>query len=250
MPDCESITPLITPYVDGELAGALRASVDLHLQGCPACRSLVVTERAVRTLLKTQQSELCADRAPLTLHGRCAALRPGTRTGGEATRFGTMPRLAAAAVLLAVVGGALFAATSRSPRLMAAELAADHVKCVALNAVLRTHRSMADVHRSLASSVGDAPELPGVPGRDDFELVGERPCLYGEGRVAHVMYRHQGRDVSLFILPRKQVEAARLTVLGHTADMWSVGDRTFVLVTRGDAQDIERTASILHAALR
>jgi hypothetical protein len=64
------------------------------------------------------------------------------------------------------------------------------------------------------------------------------------------MYRHEGRAVSLFILPRKHVAAERLQVLGHAADMWSVGDRTFVLVTRGDTHEVERTASIVHAALR
>ena len=33
-----------------------------------------------------------------------------------------------------------------------------------------------------------------------------RPCLYGEGRVAHIMYRHNGRPVSLFMLPRIERE--------------------------------------------
>ena len=132
---------------------------------------------------------------------------------------------------------------------MAAELAADHVKCLALNAVLRTHQSMNEVHRALAASVGDAPMAPGESGPGDLEIIGERPCLYGEGQIAHVMYRHEGRPVSLFILPRKHVEAERLRVLGHEADMWSVGDRTFVMVTRGDAREVERTASIVHAAL-
>ena len=29
--------------------------------------------------------------------------------------------------------------------------------------------------------------------RAGLELVGARPCLYGEGKVAHIMYRHNGR---------------------------------------------------------
>ncbi len=37
--------------------------------------------------------------------------------------------------------------------------------------------------------------------RAGLELVGARPCLYGEGRVAHIMYRHHGVPVSLFMLP-------------------------------------------------
>src|SRR5258707_7179604 len=34
-----------------------------------------------------------------------------------------------------------------------------------------------------------------------LELIGERTCLYGEGRIAHVMYRHDGHPVSVFMLP-------------------------------------------------
>lgn len=251
MPDCASIDPLVTQYVDEGLPVDLKVMVETHIGRCQTCRARVAAERSVHDLLGARRGQLCGDAAPKDLQRRCGALaafRP--REDGGIERFGLVPRLIAASVALAAAGAAVFAATSHSPRLMAAELAADHVKCLALNAVLRAHHSMVDVHRALASSVGDMAELPGEPGRDALEIIGERPCLYGEGQVAHVMYRHEGHPVSLFILPRKRVEAERLSILGHAADMWSVGDRTFVLVMRGDVQEVERTASIVHAALR
>ena len=36
MPDCTSIDPLVTPYVDGELSAAERTCVDEHLRRCSA----------------------------------------------------------------------------------------------------------------------------------------------------------------------------------------------------------------------
>ena len=40
--------------------------------------------------------------------------------------------------------------------------------------------------------------LPEHPEQADLELVGARLCLYPEGVVAHVMYRHRGHPVSLW----------------------------------------------------
>ena len=74
--------------------------------------------------------------------------------------------------------------------------------------------------------------LPDDPARAGLELVGSRPCLYGEGEIAHIMYRHEGRPVSLFMLPRTARTEELVEVLGHEAAIWCVGDRTFVLVAR------------------
>ena len=91
------------------------------------------------------------------------------------------------------------------------------------------------------------PERPDEAG---LELVGARPCLYGEGRVAHVMYRHQGRPVSVFMLPERQRAEDLIEVLGHDAAIWSAGDRTFVVVAREAPADVRRIVSFVHASIR
>jgi anti-sigma factor RsiW len=58
MPNCESITSLVTPYVDGQLADTEARLVDDHLRACPPCHSLVVAERAVRDLIHARQQAL------------------------------------------------------------------------------------------------------------------------------------------------------------------------------------------------
>jgi len=80
--------------------------------------------------------------------------------------------------------------------------------------------------------------------------VGARPCLYGEGRVAHIMYTHEGRPVSLFMLPNTARSRELVKVLGHEAAIWCVGNRTFVVVAREPRPEVERIASFVRASLR
>jgi hypothetical protein len=74
--------------------------------------------------------------------------------------------------------------------------------------------------------------------------------MYGEGKVAHIMYRHQGRPVSLFMLPKSARTQELVEVLGHEAAIWCAGNRTFVLIAREPRQDVERLASFVQASLR
>ena len=111
---------------------------------------------------------------------------------------------ALAASLVTIVGGAfLYQATAMSPKLMAAQLVADHERC--FSGVGGDTRALASVvEQSLASTFDWRVHLPDGAAARDLELVGERTCLYGDGRVAHIMYRHQGQPMSLFMLPHSE----------------------------------------------
>ena len=63
------------------------------------------------------------------------------------------------------------------------------------------------------------------------------------------MYRHQGRPVSLFMLPDTERAEGLVKVLGHEAAIWCVNDRTFVLVSREPKQDVERLAAFVRSSL-
>ena len=92
--------------------------------------------------------------------------------------------------------------------------------------------------------------LPANAASAGLELVGSRQCIYGEGKIAHIMYRHAGHPVSLFMLPRAERAEELVEVLGHEAKIWCVGNRTFVLVAGEPRADVERIASFVQAALR
>jgi anti-sigma factor RsiW len=281
MPNCQAIDQLVTPFIDGQLPDEDRRRVEAHLRLCPPCHSRVAAERAVHALVQARRPVLDGPCAPRALHAACAEIArrmsgadqqstidnpqstipspQSLRTPQSALRNAAPPKpwssrmapYALAASLALGVGGAfVYQATDRSARVMAAELTADHMKCLALNGALGTHESAAAVESSMLSSFDWHMHLPSDPSRAGLELVGARPCLYGEGKIAHIMYRHDGHPVSLFMLPRTARPEQLVEVLGHEAAIWCAGNRTFVLIAREPRKNVERLASFVQASMR
>ena len=257
---CDRIEPLVTPFVDGDLPNADRRAVEEHLRVCPPCHSRVTAEREVHELIRERVPALKQACAPDALHARCWQIArgapPAAGAGSLAMRSPAplstrLAPYALAASLVLIVGGAfVYQATDKSARVMAAELTADHVKCFAMNGVFGRREGVAAVESSMAASFGWPAHLPDDPARAGLQLVGSRQCLYGEGEIAHIMYRHDGHPVSLFMLPKAARTEELVEVLGHEAKIWCVGNRTFVLVAREPRRDVERLASFVQASLR
>jgi anti-sigma factor RsiW len=259
MSSCASIDPLVTAYVDGEIAAEERALVDAHVQVCASCRSRIDAERAVSTLLRTRRPELCGAVAPDGLRARCrppagaAAVvpfpAPAPAAPSRAWR-GRLPRLAVAASLLLGLGGAaLYRVTVGATQAIAAELTADHLKCFTLNGILPNHDTEEEAERFLRNSFNWSTDLPDHSDDTDLQLVGTRWCLYEHGRVAHVMYRHKGVPVSIFMLPGTTQERTLTRALGHDAVVWSEGTRTFVLIARAPRVEVQQVAAFVQRAL-
>ena len=263
--DCTAVDPLITPYIDGDIGASERRLVDEHVRACPPCHSRVAAERAIRELMLTKRTELATGSASPALRDRCAALK-GQRPGSaDSTAGGAGPRnvwrarpvhlvpLALAAALVAAVGGvSLYQLTDRSSSLLAAELTVDHVKCFGMNSLVG-NGDPANAEGSIASAFGWHMPLADAAARAGLELVGARVCLYGRGTAAHLMYRHHGRPVSVFMIPRMTRADEVVDVMGHEAAIWSAGGRTFVLITREPAapgDDVSRVTAFVHAAMR
>lgn len=253
--NCKAIDPFVTPYVDGEIAEADRCTVEAHLLRCPPCYSRVAAERVVHELMRERADALAPPPASEALRAKCGEIARVTSrptgdgrpvTGGRAR---LVPFALAASLVVGVGGTFVYQATARSTRVMAAELAADHMRCFAMNAVLGTHQDAPAVESTMASSFGWRTHVPEDHAGGDLELVGARPCLYGQGKVAHIMYTHQGRPVSLFMLPDTSRARELVDVLGHEAAIWCVGSRTFVLVAKEPKPEVERLASLVQAGL-
>jgi anti-sigma factor RsiW len=259
MSDCKNLDPLVTPYVDGELPSDDRQRLERHLIHCPPCHSRVAAEQAVRDALRSKREEIAArcGCAPASLRTTCEALRGNTphapRASGALRTLGTLSGLAPfalAASLVILVGGAfVYQLTDSSATVLAAELTADHLKCFALNAMLGTHEAPTAVESAMLGGFGWQVHLPENPAQVGLELIGSRPCLYGEGKIAHLMYRHQGRPVSVFMLPKSARAEQFVEVLGHEAKIWCVGNRTLVMIAREPRREVEQLASFVQASI-
>jgi anti-sigma factor RsiW len=251
---CKTFDPLITPYIDGEIADADRRAVEEHLRACPPCDSRVAAERVVHELVRARTGALRSTRAPESLRSACSRIAADARAVPASVAPTWRRRLTPyglAASLVVVVGGAfVYQATDRSDRVMAAELAADHLRCFAMNSVFGTHHAAPAVESSIAASFGWHTHFPEDRAGGQLELVDGRPCLYGKGKVAHIMYRHQGHPVSLFMLPDTVRARDLVEVFGHEAAIWCSGNRTFVLVARESKPEVQRLASFVQAGLR
>lgn len=261
MPSCATIDPLVTPFVDGELTVEERALVERHLRECAPCRSRIAAERSVCELLHRRRPDLRATHAPVDLRGRCRPVQsgrgavplapPATRPEWRTRVTGRASGLAVAALFLLAIGTAVaYRATVGATQAIAAELTADHVKCFMLNTVLQTHDSLAEVEAELQSGFDWTARLPEHPESAGMELVGSRPCLYEHGKIAHIMYRHHGVPVSVFMLPGTSQRGQLLQAFGHDAVVWSDAGRTFVLIAKAPRPEVEQVASFVQASLR
>ena len=243
MPSCRDVEPLVTPYVDGEASPDERAVVDAHLAGCPPCRQRTAAETSARD---TVRSRLCRPCAPQHLRERCRAAAHGmpsrTRTTGR-----TIASILLAAVLILVVGGVLmYSLAGLSPAVLAAQLTLDHVTCFAVHDAGGTVDARAS-EEQYARQHGVTIRLPRSSA--GLQLVGVRQCYCGEGAAAHVMYRLNGIPVSLYMIPESSRERASTDVFGHDSVMWSKQGKTYVLVSRGPRETLEKLATHLDAGL-
>jgi len=276
MSDCAAIDPLVTPYVDDQLPEDARAQIERHMRACPPCRARVTAERAVHDLIRARRGALSAPCAPAALHSRCLQhaeraanavdqpARPSVIAFPDVASRAAQAQppvpvswrrrlapLALAATLVLVVGAAfLYQLTVSSTHVMAAELAIDHMKCFALNGALHTHDEASAVESSLLTGFGWKVRLPAGARQEGLELVGSRPCLYGEGKIAHIMYRRSGEPISVYMLPDTARTQEVVQVLGHRAAIWCDGKRTFVVLARQPQQEVERIASWVQASMK
>ena len=246
MSDCKQISELITSYVDGELAEVSRAGVERHCAACPPCRSRLVSERGARAALR-RCADSMATPLPPGLQSRCEALVGGAsrRTGWRRLRpYGIGLAVAAAALVL------IFVATSSSNAVLAAQLAADHVKCFSVFPPRdRQGIETAQAEGELAAN-GWTMKVPASSSANSIRLLGVRACLTGAGAIPHVLYEANGQPLSLFKLEGAR-GAESMRVMGRQCRIWHRGDSTFVLVAEGNAgPELARVADYVQQEAR
>ncbi len=250
---CCELEPALAPYVDGEAAPQDRAAVEAHLERCPPCRDRVAGERSVRDALHARRDELrggASDllRARCVAHARQAAGRAAPSVGARLRRV--VPLSLAATLLLAVGGVFLFGVNHEA---IAAQLALDHLKCFdVLGDNGPTDAKAAEA--SWQARRGWPIAVPPSSSEHDLQLVGVRRCFSTDGAAAHCMYRWRRQDLSVYIVPHRldgvgTVEQA-VENFGRGTIMWTSGDRTYLIVTKGRPEGLDAVAGYIRRTVR
>jgi anti-sigma factor RsiW len=248
---CSELDALVTACVDGVAAPEDRRKVDAHLEKCAPCRQRADAEGAVRILVRARARTLRAD-APPGLSERCRALSTSglAATDARTSWRPAIARLPLAAGVLFAIAAAIYALTASSTTTLAAQLTLDHVKCFTLTGNPNAPVQADGVEGQLRERYGWTVDVPGDSEANHLRLIGGRRCLYGEGTIAHVLYRHNGAPLSLFVLPDKVSTAEIVEVMGHAAIIWSQNGRTFVLLGSEPRPEMEKIARYVRAMVK
>lgn len=253
MPSCQDLESLVTAWLDGALTSEQRETVESHLEACPPCRQRAEAEGSARELIRTRAQQVLRSGAPAHLKARCRAL------GSAHARAATLgPKLSArpvgfsmaAALVLALAGVLIYGLTASSTTTLAAQLALDHVKCFVLTGDPRAPVEPEVVKAQLREHYGWAIDIPGDSEANQLRLLGGRRCLYGEGTIAHILYRHRGAPLSLFMLPDTIRASEIVDVMGYNAIIWARNNRTFVLLGSEPRDELEGIANYIRQMVK
>jgi anti-sigma factor RsiW len=244
---CEQAKALLAPWVDGEIGAADRAGMETHLGACRPCASRASGERTAREVLQRTRPALLGDKAPDALRARVRAEAHASRRPPAVRAWGRLPLAIAATLVLAFSGLTIHLATGRSTTLLAAQLAADHVKCHITEADRRGVNAT-DVQHRLAEQYGFHARVPESSPDERLRLIGARRCLTSKGTNAHILYRLDDRPVSLYVVPNEARTDATVEVLGRHAVLWARDNDTYVLVADKGTADLGRLARYMRHA--
>ncbi len=228
--DCRQMESLLPPFVDGETSPRDAALVEAHLERCTPCRQLMREQRDVRALLTSRRASL-RGAAPFGLESRVRALAGGERASARAGWTRRFSPLAAAAVVVLAIAGGLYWGTGQSSALLAAQLTLDHIKCFLIDGDEHAQSMTAAAGQvQLHEAHGLDVSLPVPREAEGAHLVAVRNCLYGEGFVAHVLYRVHGEPVSMFVLPGRSAAHADVVAFGRHTEVVTRHGVTYVVV--------------------
>ncbi len=201
--DCRQTQDLIDSYLDGELDLVSHLEIERHIAGCPVCREMLESRRALSGAIRAQAPY---HTAPAAVAARVRAALGQTGTGARA-KF-KLPThwlsLAASVAFAAFFGsGITYWLTQPSPdELLAREAIAGHVRSL-MTAGRATDVSSSDRHTVKPWFNGKLDFSPPVLDltTQGFPLVGGRLDYLANRPVAALVYRHRQHVINLFVWP-------------------------------------------------
>jgi anti-sigma factor RsiW len=243
--DCKVVERLLPGFLDGELDLIHHQRVEHHLAECPACGQ---SYQQLRSLQSSFAALPLYYNAPSSLRDKVEAI---INTSAHEKRR-VRPRLlgnnfiniAAAVLLLALVGSALFIHRSEKPAVdPTAEVLANHLRSLQVDHL--TDLASSDPEAVKAWFIGKVNFSPEVVDLSDkeYRLAGARLDFLDQQVVAVVVYRSGPHVINLFVAPAKkgpQEACATLDVKGYRLRHWDAFGATYWAISDFDVKLFEQ----------
>lgn len=197
--DCREVQRFIHAYLDGEFDEDDRVAFAAHLRTCPDCNRMAQFERAFRE--KVRQSFVGArGRAPAGLADRVRrALDEEERPAGWAAR-GLRWAIPVAAALALMIGAVISTRQETKPEATLAESSIQWHRRT--NVPLDVRASSPEAVKGFFSDKVSFAVRPPAFKRKRVKLLGGRLANLREHDAAYLVYRVDGRRVSVFIFDK------------------------------------------------
>lgn len=240
---CSRASRWLYPALDGVLPPRDLADLDAHLAACAACRAVRDREVAFRAHLA--RAAAARRLAPAALHARLReALLPEAQPPAASprpVRRRVGPFLLAAAVAAAVAGvllvEPLLREGSSTPALVRSVVAQQSALADGRLPLEMRSRSSGAVADWLRARLRFPVELPPATA-DRVEVVGVRLTELAASEAAAVVYRVDGRPVTLFTFPAATLQASGARIVevgrgGHHFRIYRIQGLAVTLWARG-----------------
>jgi anti-sigma factor RsiW len=245
---CEETQLLLDAYVDGELDRRAMRAIDIHLQGCAHCASILAS---LQSLVSAVKRAALTFKAPPHLK---AMVQADIQLADSSVRrsfahwhwAGT-----AAAVLLAVALILILSAPATKPPLEAqlvGEIISSHARSMMANHL--TDIPSSDTHNVKPWFAGKLDYSP--PAKDlsaqGFPLIGGRMDYLENRPVAALVYSRNQHLINLFVWPvdeSRTMPETRSAVRGYNLIHWTRDGMTFWLISDLESAQLSECAGLL-----
>jgi anti-sigma factor RsiW len=227
--DCNSATPYLDAFVDGELNPSAERALEEHLRTCSACQSAVWEIREFRSLFRRSAPRF---KAPLEL--RLRVLNITQRVRAKPSVFKRYAWMAAAAVL---VLGAIVAFLASAPdhgKELSKEAVVDYSGSTTTEPLVElASKDFGVLKPWFSDKVGFAP--PAIDLHDyGYELAGGRVALLAKRRVVSLVYKRASDTLIIYCWPPNEepVGYSERFLDGCCVYIWANSQCNYVLVQK------------------
>ena len=244
---CDGIEILLHGLVDNEVDPEHAYRIEAHVGDCARCGTQLRAYRGMREMMSDADLQFSA---PPGLRTRIRATLPvaaaasSRRTLFKGFAFGSAVSAAVAALLMIAV------IRSDQDQAIVSDVVSAHLRSLEANRLTDVQTSdRLGVKPWLGDRLGVAPPVPDLTSQG-FSLIGGRIDYVLGKAVAAIVYRGNGRLISLFVAQGAQVErGARVeTMQGVNVDLWSEKGLNFCAVGDASVEELEEFRKKLDAA--